>query len=175
MKKQVFNYILSGSVMLLCFSCTKTSFKEGNYFYSFDDLSPYVKNNNTLVKEAAKSGHYCLRVDSTSVFGLTFRQKIGDISSKSVTKVKLSAWVKCKNIDFFTGKLVCSVESPEGKGLSWEGYDLLNTVSNPDKWTEVTTEFDISKYNNVNNVLVIYPINSGGSDYLFDDLSISIE
>ncbi|MEP7170263.1 MAG: hypothetical protein ABI855_12900, partial [Bacteroidota bacterium] len=64
MKKKIIYPVLFSSILLLIYSCSKTSFKEGKYFYSFDDLAPYVINNPTLVKESAKSGSYCLRVDS---------------------------------------------------------------------------------------------------------------
>jgi hypothetical protein len=175
MKRDFLNYILTVTVLLFCFSCGKSSYTEGKYFYNFDDLSPYIKNNSTLVKEAAKSGEYCLRVDSATTYGLTFRQRIGDLTSSAVNNVKLNAWVKCRQIDFLTGRLVCSVESPDGKCLYWEGQDLIYTVYEANKWTEITAQFDISKFNNVNNILVIYPLNPKGSDYLFDDLSVSVQ
>ncbi|MBK9639276.1 MAG: hypothetical protein IPO63_16310 [Bacteroidetes bacterium] len=155
-------------------SCSNNKDNQSTLFYlSFDDLSGYIDNSTIKINDLSFSGRNCVQLNKEYVYGPTFSKKMKDISPRIINKLSLSGWVKSdsKNGSIL---LVCSIDSAD-KTIFWNCADSKTLSGSNTEWTNLSVTFDLSKLNNGENKLNIYPMHSGEGNSYLDDLEFSFE
>jgi len=163
---------LSFFILFIC-SCTNDSKDNSIYYISFDDLSGYLENSTIINNNGAYSGNKLVRLNKDYMYGPTFSKKIGELRLAKINSVVISGWVKTDNKANGI-KLVCSIDNTE-KTVFWEAVDSKTSNLEKDSWLHISTKLDISKFNNSENKLNIYPMHEGPGNTYLDDLEFYFE
>ena len=159
-------------LMLIAVMAVSCSQRKNNlmYSYTYNDLAAVMKEPS-LTMEDSSNKNYCLKLNEFVPYGITWKMSFRDIE-KGINKVIVKARVKISSKEC-KGRIVCAIDKA-GKNIFWDGISLLDFAPNPGEWTEVIGTFVLHDFNDDNNVLVIYPLNDGKGDILFDDLTIEL-
>ena len=157
----------------LFISCSESKTSSTLYTISFDELSGYVDNPSIKSDNSARSGNKCVQLSKDLIYGPTFSKKIKDIRPSMISKLTVSGWVK-SNSKNGSMQLVCSIDSAD-KTIFWNCIDSKTLSGNHNEWQQMSITFDLSKVNNANNKLNIYPRHTGEGNSFLDDLEFSFE
>ncbi|MBP6511780.1 MAG: hypothetical protein KA347_03850 [Bacteroidia bacterium] len=154
-------------------SCSKNNSSNSIYFITFDDLSGYIDNSTIKINNLAYSGNKCVQLNKEFLYGPTFSKKFNEIKPGIINKLIVSGWVKSDSKNG-SMQLVCSIDSVD-KTVFWNSIDSKTLTGNNDEWKQMSITFDLTKVNNGNNKLNIYPMHAGEGNSYLDDLEFSFE
>lgn len=159
------------SCLIIISSCGSKN-EVGDFQYTFDDLAGFVKDNPTLIKTNAHTGIYCIKADTAFVYSITFKMKLGEMSSKEIKQIKLSGWCRHANTDA-DGRLVLSIDSPE-KTVYNESAAFKDFIKSNNEWTSFEKTFDVKSINKKDFMCNIFLMNNGKSAAFLDDMDIKL-
>ncbi len=168
MKKKVqFQGVVFGILLLACFGCAPKQ-KGLVYFNDFESLKGW--GPAYLNKQPHHSGEYSNKLDSNSIYGVTFKLRFKDISELPVKKVKISFWVLKSNVND-SSKFVVDVTDKDKNKVFWIAKNIEELVKSPQKWVKVSLEFAFLKESITlpDNSISIYAWNLGKNDIYIDD------
>lgn len=138
----------------------------------YEEAAGFVQNP-TISSEQYHSGSVSVKVNPDNQYGLTFKRRLGSVSSGKRSKIRIRSWVRSDS-DLSSAKLVCAIDSGE-TNLFWSATDTKDIELKPGIWKEMKAEFEISKASGPDNTLVIYGLNTGKGSVWIDDISFTIE
>ncbi len=169
-KKYIIIIFLLTVTVLFLNACSSKNRNDGTYFYDFDELVPFV-NDPSISNSSAHSRIFSVKIDEYIPYGVAFKAKFNTLKKSTVSKVRITAWVKVDDMRAM-GNIVCAVDEND-KTVLWNAIDLRTFIKNPKEWTEVSGDFDLSKWNKPDNMLVIYPMFKGKGTIWVDDMEIT--
>ncbi|MFN8154590.1 MAG: hypothetical protein U0Y08_09890 [Bacteroidia bacterium] len=163
-------YLILFFLLLLVSACRQ---KNKLYSYNFDDIDLYNDHATIVKKQLAHSGEKCVLLTRENKYGPTFSGKIEEFGSGNISSIKVSAWVRSYS-KASRVQIVCSIDRGDST-VYRETIDNSTVVSNSGEWKKIEGEFDISRFNDPQNKLNIYPFFAGEEDVNLDDLEFSFE
>src|ERR1017187_4760350 len=157
-------------VILLGLGCTPK--QNGLIFFNdFESIKGWAPAY--LNKQPHHAGEYSNKLDSTSIYGVTFKLKFKDISDLAVKKVKISFWVLKSNVND-SSKFVVEVSDKDKNKVFWIAKNIEELVKSPQKWVKVSLEFAFLKESITlpDNIISIYAWNLGKNEIYIDDEKI---
>jgi hypothetical protein len=157
------------SLIILLAACNHPRQKGLVYYNDFESIKGWTYVN--LSREKAHSGIYSNKLDSSSVYGETFRQHFFEISDAKVVKVKLSLWA------YLTpnakGKLVVDIRNKDSKTVFWAGQHL-ELAPKRDEWQKIDTTitFAADSISGAGNLISVFPWNLSKSPIYIDDFRV---
>ena len=141
------------------------------YFNDFESIKGWT--SLYLNKEPHRSGSFSNKLDSTNIYGLTFKLRFKDISDRSVKKVKVGFWVLLTEMNA-QSKLVIQVDDKDKNKIFYIAKNIDEFVKAEKKWTKINLEFTFPSDNIIlpDNVINIYAWNLSKKDIYIDDEKI---
>lgn len=127
--------------------------------------------NASLNKEKAHSGAYSVKVNPGLDFSMGYSNQLGKLSSTSMRKVTVHAWVHVPN-DKAPAVLVTEVKNPgQDKSVFWDGMDMVKEgkAKGFNKWIEVEKTYDLPESTNYNSQLLVYMWRGSSSQPVYMD------
>jgi hypothetical protein len=168
-------FLLFLSIITIGFitSCSESNNSLSLYYITFDDISGYYDHSTIKSNTLSHSGSKCVQLNKDFIYGPTFSKKINDIKPSIINKLTVSGWVKSDSKNG-SMQLVCSIDSVD-KTIFWNSIDSKTLTGKHDEWKQMSITFDLTKVNNGNNKLNIYPMHTGEGNSYLDDLEFSFE
>jgi len=150
-------------------ACTPPKQKGLIFFNDFESIKGWA--SVCLSKKVVHSGIYSNQLDSTHVYGESFKAVFKEISEDKVVKVKVSFWT-FMNPDA-QGDLVVEIKKPDLSTAMWTAKKLSEIAPKIGKWQEVQAEFTFpdSALKSVNTIC-IYPWNVSKGTFYVDDFRL---
>jgi hypothetical protein len=137
----------------------------------FESLIGWVQvDANKLTKESSHSGIYAAKTDSASPYSIGFIRKLNEISDHQIIQIDMQAYVLSKSFDA-QATFVLSIESA-GKSVYWQGVNIVDFISAPNKWYPVKCHYDLPKDIPRDSEVRIYIWNKGKEEVLADDFEL---
>ncbi len=154
-------------------SCSDDKSSSSLYFITFDDLAGFTHHSSIKTVNYAYSGNKCVQLNKEFIYGPTFSMKIADLRPGPINRLILKGRVR---IETEKGKMqiVCSIDSAD-KTIYWNAIDSRTHDLKPGEWKEISSTFDLSKVNDKENKINIYPMHDGEGNTFIDNLEFSFE
>lgn len=162
-------------------SCNNNEIPETDLHFknNFESSLFWGGNDTRVEKGAAFSGNYYCKIDSIHPYSIGFIQRLGNISPKSLSKLKLNAMGLLKdNNSFMTFEvqlLVPQAGSSEPKTLYLDKTYLTLKNAAIEEWTPMTLEVVLPKDATPDSEIRIFAANTGNGRCLIDDIDIQFE
>lgn len=164
------NPFLPGLAILILMACNNEN--KLNHHIGYEEAAGFIEHPS-LSEEQYHSGSLSVKVSPSQIYGLTYKRRLGSVSTGTIKKIQLSAWLRSNN-EKASAKLVCAIDG-NGQTLVWNAIDSKENNLSPAQWTEVKASFDIAKAGQHENTLVIYLLNTGEGSMWVDDITFNIE
>ena len=155
-------------LVVIC-ACNAPKQKGLVYFNDFDAIKGWT--TVYLSKKIVHSGLYSNKLDSSHIYGMTFKQLFKEISDDKIIKVKASFWVYVTNKA--KGKFVVEVRNPDNKQIFWTSKDFSEIAPKHGEWQQAETSFTFAdSICKPENSVSIYPWCTGKGDFYIDDTKL---
>lgn len=124
----------------------------------------------TLESGQAYSGYFFSRTDSTRPYGVTFTQKLKNISNKAIKRIDAGVWVRMPDTSA-KAQWVVSIEKV-GTSLFWAGVEPRTVDPLPDKWTRLYVTYDLPEEYDPEALVKIYLWNESKKIVDIDDIDV---
>lgn len=175
--KRYLNILLIVTVISSCKENTE-SVNEVKFRNNIDEMLAWNEfHYGKIIKDdAAHSGIYVNSINSESPYSTTFYMRLGDISKKPLRKIKISGWIKSKNLNS-SPTFVIDILDKDRKSIEYLAKDGRKEMQKSDTWFQVTNEIklDNAKRGNPDNYIKVYFTNGSPESCLVDDLEIIFE
>ena len=144
----------------------------------FESLAGWLSQTPppSLTHEKAHSGHYSVKVDANTEYGLGYNSTLGQLSDVRITKLKLDAWVLVPN-SRAGGLLVTHMGDiiPGQTPLLWDGFDVVKACNGKyGEWTHISKVLEIpATATNSTNIGIFLWRNKETQTVYLDDLAIT--
>jgi hypothetical protein len=160
-------------IIFLCLvaltACNTPKQKGLVYFNDFDAIKGWAPVN--LSKKVVHSGLYSNKIDSSYVYGMTFKQLFREVSDDKIIKVKASFWTYLT--DKAKGMFVVEVRNHDNKQVLWVYKDLKDVAPKHNEWQKAEMSFTFAdSISKPENSILIYPWSTGKGDFYVDDLKL---
>lgn len=172
MKKIQLTLIVTCIVITFTWRCTSTEGDKDplHFFTDMEQYDGFAENIVTHKMQDAFSGEYVSRVNAASPYSITFRKKMGDISSKPLKSVEVSAYLYAEKLPVKT-VVVCDVQD-ESKSVNYQSSGLEKLVLKEKEWTKVKAVFKFPGTLNAANKFIIYCWNTENNEVMIDNMDI---
>ncbi len=125
-----------------------------------------------LSKKVVHSGFFSNKIDSTHIYGATFKEPFKEISEHKIVKVKVSFWAYL--LPKSKGKLVLDVKNKKDSLVYWIGENLSDLIPKKGEWQQGGITFVIpgDSISKPDNIIGIYPWNVGKEEFYIDDFKL---
>ena len=139
-----------------------------NDFESIKGWSPAYLNKSNHV-----SGEYSNKLDTSNVYGVTFKIKFKEVTDLKIKKLKISQMVLLNSINS-QSNLVVEVTDPSNKKVFYLAKNIEQVVRREKKWVKVeeVLTFPSDAITNPENTISIYSNDIGKSDIYIDNVRI---
>lgn len=177
MKQLIIGIGLSLGISL--FSCTtqeqpKEQKNPLSFSTNFDNLQGWEKDVEKFQKEYSKSGIWGTFSNHASPFSYGIDLPFKSIPSNDIKNVKVSFWALQSGTNDKSA-LCLDIRNDKKESLSWQIFDIKNSILKDNKWSKVETTFDIStvEKNDARILLFVWNSNTDSTSQLYiDDFEI---
>lgn len=164
-------------IFIFYVSCSDNKNK-GRLCYDSNTENPYWRATGAVIKfENAHSGNYVSKINKDNPFSLNFEAKAKEISDKSLSKAKLSAWIMLTSFDS-EQNLVFEIRDSTGeKTLEWLNINAADYIENLNQWVKIDhlVDLTISNRNNKEYFYRAYAANGKEHAVYVDDFELEFE
>ncbi|TGE05492.1 hypothetical protein [Hymenobacter fodinae] len=142
---------------------------------SFEELAGWGGlDTGLLTKTRAHTGQYCIKVDNTHEFSLTYDVVLGEMSPRKVKKINLHAWVLLPT-DRTNAILGIQVVDPaNGQPVFGDGVKM-ETIKKYNKWVEIDKDFELPETIQPTHHLKLFLYRDAAFDSVYaDDITLKI-
>jgi len=155
--------------LILLTACNRPQQKGLVYFNDFETMKGWAPV--WLSKKIVHSGTFSNQVDSTHLYGESFRQLFREISDNKVVKVKASFWIYVT--PQAQGKLVVEVKRPDDSFAFWTCKEFVEIAPKLGQWQQAKAEFTFpDSVIRSANTIAIYPWNTSKGTFYVDDIRL---
>jgi hypothetical protein len=156
-------------LIVLLASCSVQKQKGLVYFNDFESVKGWAPI--WLTKKIAHSGLFSNQVDSTHIYGASFKQLFREISDNKIVKIKASLWLYLPAKA--QGKLVLEVRKPNDSVKLWTCKDFTEIAPKIGQWQEAKVEFTLpDSVIKPANIICVYPWGINKSLFYVDDMRL---
>ena len=141
-----------------------------DFYNDFENgsLREYQPQTSTIVH----SGLFSIAVVPEKEFCCQFIKPVRDFPGTMTRFVKAGIWIYKEIPDSLGAILVCTLDMPDGKSVSWHGCNIDAYVLGPGKWYHVEKEFLLPADITGDMKFGVYLWNRKKSTFFADDMSV---
>ena len=177
-----YNYRVSSSFLFLksvCLIVILATLGCGNNinpnieYQDFDSFHNWSGDNIKISNQASHNGKWSAIIDSSVEYSLTYSISVASLKLRGYKKVNVKSWVMMPSMST-DAKLVLTIDNADNKSISWNGKSFKDVVRNPNEWTEISSDLDLTEAPKSANFKIYGWSSNKGTAYL-DDIEITYE
>lgn len=177
--RNIHRYLCIVTVIILSSSC-RPKYVPLPCFRTFNDFenikgwqSKNIDNYNSIVFDFGKNSLGCIYLNKNSDTSVIFKEELYKLTNEQVLSIKVNADIKHNFTLMDSCYMVCCITNNKDEIVSKQWLSL-KSFQNEKDWVRVSKVFDIHKYSNWDNKLLVYFHKGKSSQKVFID-NIGIE